>query len=128
MLKQKMLIAALAVSAIGFVPYPAAAEVGVYLDFAPPEARFEAVPEPRAGYVWQQGYWDWRSGKHTWVKGYWVHERKGYYWHPNRWEEENGHWRLHKGTWSHERYASRDSDHDGVPNSVDRHPNDPNRR
>ena len=39
-----------------------------------------------------------------------------------RWEQNGDHWRLHHGAW-----ARGDRDHDGVPNAVDRHPDNPRR-
>ena len=143
MLKKKLLLAALAVSSIGVMPLTASAEVGIYVDVAPPAARYEVVPAARPGYVWQPGFYDWRGGRHVWTKGYWVREKRGSYWHPSRWEQDNGRYHFVKGSWSRERYAMRggDRDRDGIPNRVDRDkdgdgvpnyrdnaPNNPNRR
>lgn len=128
MIKRKLLLAALAVSAIGIAPLPAAA-AAVYIDIAPPAPRYEVVPAPRAGYVWQPGVWEWRDGRHHWKKGYWVRERHGYYWHPTRWEQRDGKWYMERGRWDRERYAGRmgDRDRDGIPNRVDRAPDNPRR-
>lgn len=125
MFKRKLLLAALAVSSIGFMPIPASAD-NVFIEVAPPPARHEVIPAHRAGYVWQPGYWDWRTGRHHWTKGYWVKERRGMYWHPNRWEQRDGRWALERGKWDRERWADNrrgpmgDKDRDGVPNRVDR--------
>jgi len=155
MLKRKLLLAALATSAIGLAPLPSFAAVSVYVDVAPPAVRYEVVPASRPGHVWQEGYWDWSKGRHVWHKGYWVKERRGYYWHPSRWENDGGRYRFVRGDWGRERYAmrgdldrdgipnrldrdkdgdgvrnnrDRDRDGDGVPNRVDRRPDNPNRR
>jgi hypothetical protein len=129
MQKRKMLLAALAASSIGFMTAPASADVGIFLDSAPPAPRYEVVPAPRAGYIWQPGYYDWRNGRHVWVRGQWMRERKGYYWHPSRWEQRDGRWTLERGKWDRERWAENrqdrrggggDRDRDGVPNRVDR--------
>ena len=149
MMKRKLLLGALVASTIAIAPLPAAAAVNVYLDVAPPAPRYEVVPAPRAGYVWQPGYWDWRGDRHYWRKGHWVQERPGYYWHPSRWENSDGRWVMRQGGWHRERYAyyeprrgnphgdrdrdgvpnryDRDRDNDGVPNPVDARPNNPNR-
>jgi len=120
MSKNKLLFAALAfTSVLGATPLAANAAVDIYLDVAPPAARYEVVPEARHGYVWQPGYYDYRNRHHVWVKGYWVKERQGQYWHPTRWEQDNGRWHFVKGSWQHDRYAYRDSDHDGVANKYD---------
>jgi len=117
---RKLLLAALAVSSIGLVPLPAAAAVSVYLDVAPPAPRYEVLPAPRHGYVWQPGFWEWRGDRYYWRKGYWVRERPGYYFHPSRWEQRDGRWYLERGGWHRERYAMRDRDRDGIPNRYDR--------
>jgi hypothetical protein len=119
-MKRKLLLAALAVSSIGITPLASAA-VNLYVDTAPPAPRYEVVPAPRAGYVWQSGYWDWNNGHHNWHKGYWVKEKHGYYYHPSRWEQRDGRWTLEHGRWDKERYAAHnDRDHDGVANKYDK--------
>ena len=148
MWKRKALLAALAVSSIGLIPVPASAQVGVYLDIAPPAPRHEVIPAPRDGYVWQPGYWDWRNGRHVWVRGVWMRERPGMYWHPSGWVERDGRWYFQKGRWDRERYVyhrgnnpygdrdrdgvpnryDRDRDNDGVPNRYDDRPNNPYRQ
>src|SRR4051812_46024784 len=69
--KRKLLLAALAAAPISCA-VPAFAALDVYVDAPPPAARYEVVPAPRAGFVWQPGYWDWSHGRHAWHKGYWV--------------------------------------------------------
>lgn len=120
MFTRKILLAALAVSAIGLAPLPAAAEVSVYLDVAPPAPRHEVIPAPRRGYVWQPGFWDWRGQRHVWVRGHWMRERPNMFWHPSRWERRDGRWHLEKGRWDRQRWAYNDRDRDGVPNRRDR--------
>jgi hypothetical protein len=131
MLKPKLLLASLAAaSAFAAIPLPASAAVGVYVDVAPPPPRYEVVPAPRRGFVWDPGYWEWRHGRYIWARGHWVRERHGMYWHPSHWVERDGRWVLERGGWHRERwearhYARRDSDHDGVPNRFDPAPHDP---
>jgi hypothetical protein len=148
MIKRKLMLGALAVTSIAMMPLTAPAAVDVYVDIAPPAPRYEVVPPPRAGYVWQPGYWEFAGDRHYWRKGYWVRERPGYYWHPSRWENEHGRWVLRPGGWYRERYAyydhrrgaygdrdrdgvpnryDRDRDNDGVPNRFDDRPNNPRR-
>lgn len=146
MWKRKLLVGALVASSIGLVPASASAEAGIFLDVAPPPPRHEAVPTARRGFIWAPGYWDWRKGRHVWVKGHWERERKGYYWHPQRWEQREGRWALERGRWDRERYVAnrrvlgdrdrdgvpnrfdRDRDGDGVPNRYDAAPNNPRRQ
>jgi hypothetical protein len=146
MQKRKLLLAALAVSSIGVIPLTASADVGIFVNEAPPPARHEVVPHARHGYVWAPGYWDYRRGHYVWVQGHWEKERNGMYWHPNRWEQRDGKWAMQKGGWNRERYvennrpmgdkdrngvpnrADRDRDGDGVPNNRDRAPDNPRRQ
>ena len=130
MIKRKLLLGVLAVSSIAITPLAASAAVNLYVDVAPPAARYEVLPAPRAGYVWQPGVWEWRGDRHYWRKGYWVRERPGYYWHPSRWEHNDGRWVMRQGGWHRERYAYYDNrgrggphgdrDRDGIPNEADR--------
>jgi len=89
---------------------------------APPPPRHEVVPAARAGYVWSPGYWDWRGHKYVWVNGHWEHVRHGYAYRSPRWEQDGDRWVLHHGQWTRG-----DRDHDGVPNAVDHHPDNPRR-
>jgi len=90
---------------------------------APPLLRDEVVPPPRRGYQWVPGYWNWQGHRHVWHTGTWVHARPGYVYAAPSWVEHDGRWQLRQGRW-----ARGDRDHDGVPNAVDRRPNDPTRR
>lgn len=81
---RKTLLVALCAASIGGLaaPMTASAEVRIYLNTAPPPMRYEAVPAPRAGYIWAPGYWNARNNRHYWQAGHWERERKGY--HYNR--------------------------------------------
>jgi hypothetical protein len=144
MWKRKALLAAIAVSSIGFIPVPASA-AEIYIDVAPPAPRHEVLPAHRPGYVWQPGYWDWRNGRHVWVRGAWMRERPGMFYHPSRWEHRDGRWFFERGRWDRDRYVynrpradrdrdgipnrvDRDRDGDGVPNRFDSNPNNPRRQ
>src|ERR1700729_715930 len=71
----------------------------VDIDVAPPAARVEVVPAPRAGYVWAPGYWNWEGHRHVWVAGRWIHERPGHQWVNDNWVQRDGHWHYEKGHW-----------------------------
>jgi YXWGXW repeat-containing protein len=99
MSKPALLLCSLLV--LGGVTAPAFARVNVDLDIgvAPPPPRVEVVPDPRPGYVWAPGYWNWEGGQHVWVDGSWMADRPGYHWVPDRWEVRgnmhhytHGHW------------------------------------
>jgi hypothetical protein len=100
----------------------ASADVGVYFNAAPPPVRYEAVPAPRRGYEWSPGYWNAKGKHHVWQGGHWERNRAGYYFTQPGWTERDNRWQLQRGGW-----VKGDRDHDGVPNSVDRAPDNPRR-
>lgn len=100
-------------------PLPAMA-VDVYVRSAPPPPREERVPVARRGHVWAPGYWKYQGKRHVWTKGHWERERRGYAYRPTEWVERDGRWHMKRGGW--------DRDGDGIPNRLDAHPNNPNRR
>lgn len=117
---KKTLLAALVAASFAGVAAPAFA--ATYVRVAPPEPRAETVPAARPGKVWVGGHWEWRHNRHTWVAGNWIRERRGYHYTQPAWAENNGRWSMQRGAW-----RRGDSDGDGVPNGVDRKPNNPNR-
>jgi len=122
MFNRKILLAsAMAASLVSFT-LPAVAAASVYIDVAPPAPRIEHF-DARAGYVVVPGYWGWEHGKHHWVEGHYVAERKGYRYEHDRWvQHDNNKWTMQRGGWG------RDSDGDGVPDRQDNHPNNPNKQ
>lgn len=74
-------------------------DFNVELGSAPPPAYVQAVPSPRPGYVWSDGYWAWRDGRYFWIPGYWIEERPGYVWYPEHWEHNGERWHLIRGGW-----------------------------
>lgn len=123
-MKKTLLVTALLAATLGTASIPSSARpYGVLVDVAPPAPRVERMPEPRRGYHWVPGYWNWAGHRHTWVAGNWVRERRGYVYAEPKWAQRDGRWELHRGRW-----ARGDRDGDGVPNAADRRPNDPTRR
>ena len=80
---------------------PAAAQVdlNVSIGVPPPAPIREAVPAPRAGYVWAPGFWRWDGGRHVWAAGHWMEERRGYHWVPDRWAHNGATWHHEVGHW-----------------------------
>ena len=77
----------------------ARAAVAVDVTVAPPTPRVVAVPPPRAGYVWADGYWRWNGHRHVWVDGHWVHARPGWRWVPDHWVAAGPRWHFVPGRW-----------------------------
>jgi hypothetical protein len=66
----------------------------------PPPPRVVVVPEPRAGYVWQPGYWTLQGEEWVWVDGQWLAIQPGYAWSSTHWESQpDGSWKLVPGQW-----------------------------
>jgi hypothetical protein len=81
------------------VPVTSYAGVSVDIDVAPPAMRVETIPAPRVGFVWAPGYWNWAGGRHSWVDGHYIHERRGYHWAPDAWVQAGPHWHYQRGHW-----------------------------
>ena len=117
---RKIMLAAILAGSLGTIATTASAVV--YVRIAPPEPRVEVVPEPRRGYTWSTGHWQYQNRRHVWVGGNWVRERRGYRYEQPSWQESNGRWSMTRGNW-----RRGDADGDGVPNNRDRAPNNPYR-
>lgn len=121
--RKSLLVVACAASLGGIaVPMTASAEVAIYFNSAPPQVRYEAVPAARRGYVWSPGYWNAKNKKHVWQAGHWERERKGFHFTQPAWTQRDTRWQLERGRWH-----KGDRDGDGVPNVLDRSPNNPAR-
>jgi ammonia channel protein AmtB len=97
---RKLIIGSLVAATLGAIAVPAvAAHVDLFVDVAPPPARVEVVPAPRAGFVWVPGVWEWRHHHHVWAGGHWVHARAGYLYQPAAWAQLNGRWAWHESAW-----------------------------
>lgn len=118
---KKILVAAMLAGSLGSVAAPAMSGIVIVRE-APPAAREERMPSPRANKVWVPGHWDWRNNRHVWVRGTWIKARRGYYYAEPHWQEREGRWQLERGSW-----RRGDRDGDGVPNGRDARPNNPNR-
>jgi hypothetical protein len=115
----RLLLGAMMISA-GAFSLPSFAQI--YIETAPPARRVERF-EARPGQVYVAGSWQWVNGKHEWVPGHYVSERRGYRYENDRWvQHDNNKWMYQRGGWA------QDSDGDGVPDRSDRRPNDPTRR
>jgi hypothetical protein len=68
---------------------------------APPAPREEKW-QPRKGFVFVAGNWDWKNGKWEWVAGHWEREQAGKKWRTSRWEQRDGKWSRIDGGWEDE--------------------------
>ena len=117
---RKLMLAAILAGSLGTIATTAAAVI--YVRVAPPEPRVEVVPQPRRNYTWSAGHWEWQNRQHVWVSGKWLKDRRGYRYNQAAWAERDGRWYMTRGAWQRG-----DRDGDGVPNRLDRAPNNPNR-
>jgi hypothetical protein len=116
MRNKTVLGAALAGALMGF---GMAAQAYTAIVAAPPTARYEAVPAPRAGMVWAPGHYEWRGGEYAWVEGRWMRDRPGYEYREPRWvQRANGEWILVGNNWER-RGPYGDRDGDGIANRYD---------
>ncbi len=99
-MKRKLLTGALLL--MGMVMGACAGGGGAYyVRYGPPAPRYRVIGvAPGPGYVWTDGYWDWRGRNWAWVDGRWVRPpRRGAYWVRPEWRHEGNHWRFHRGYW-----------------------------
>ena len=122
---KKLIVGSFVAAVLAATAFPAAARTNVDLivNVGPPPVRYEPVFAPRVGFLWVPGYWDWRHGRHHWVRGHYLRHRPGYVYEPARWAERGGRWHYAPPLW-----RDGDRDGDGVPNRYDRYPDDPYRR
>src|SRR5262245_87555 len=73
-------------------------EAPLYPTAAPPALREEKW-EPRRGFVWVKGRWDWRNGEWAWVDGHMERERAKQRWLEGRWELRGDHYVWVEGSW-----------------------------
>ncbi len=69
--------------------------------YAPiPAPRYEVVPGPRHGYLWEPGHWHWDGVQYVWIGGRYIVARAEYrryvpgHWRPRGpgWEWVPSHW------------------------------------
>ncbi len=78
---------------------------GAYVSSYGPPPRYGVIGvAPGSGFVWAEGFWDWRGGRYVWVSGRWMRPpRSGAVWVPGAWEERHEHgrrgWEFRRGHW-----------------------------
>ena len=91
---------------------PADAQVSITFGSPPPPPRYEAVPVPRAGYIWAPGHYELIRDQYVWRPGQWLTARPGYRYVAPGWVQVNSRWQYTPSRW--------DRDGDGIPNRYDR--------
>ncbi|HEU0036632.1 MAG TPA: hypothetical protein VFQ53_38730 [Kofleriaceae bacterium] len=64
----------------------------------PPPPRDERY-EPKSGFVWARGHYEWRNGQYEWMPGHWERERASKHWVDARWELRGNVWVFIQGGW-----------------------------
>jgi YXWGXW repeat-containing protein len=72
---------------------------GAYVETAPPPARVVVV-DPRPGYLWIDGRWDWSGGRWIWVDGYWDVARPGFAYVQGGWVRGPRGYVYRRGYWN----------------------------
>jgi hypothetical protein len=74
----------------------------MYVRGGPPAPRYYGPigRAPGAGFVWTNGYWDWRGNNWGWVDGRWMRPPRGRtVWVGPEWRHESRGYRMRRGYW-----------------------------
>ena len=90
-----------AVLVLGAALSGCAVQGGYATRYGPPPPRYGVIGvAPGSGYVWTDGFWDWRGGRYAWVDGRWARPpHRGARWEPGRWEHRGRDYRFYRGHW-----------------------------
>jgi hypothetical protein len=74
---------------------------GYYVRQGPPPPRYGVTGyAPGPGYVWTDGYWQWRNRDWQWAPGRWVRPPRPHaVWESPRWDRDGRGYRFHRGHW-----------------------------
>jgi len=78
-----------------------AANGAVVVRFAPPPPRYAVVGvAPGPGYVWTEGFYDYRGGNYVWSAGRWMHPPRPHaVWVPGSWSQGRRGYEFRRGYW-----------------------------
>jgi hypothetical protein len=73
----------------------------VVVAFAPPPPRYAVIGvAPGPGYVWTEGFYDYRGGGYGWVPGRWMRPPRPHaVWVPGAWSQGRHGYELHHDYW-----------------------------
>ena len=114
------LVATAALTALLSAPAQAQVRASVAVQIAPPAPQVEVVPAVPRGQVWVPGHWRWNGAQYVWVRGHLSARRAGLVFMPAQWVNVNGRWEYREGTWVRAGSNCRDSDGDGICDRFDR--------
>jgi hypothetical protein len=98
--RKGLLIALLLPASAGILLAAPSMAADIVTNVAPPEARAESPPPPRAGFAWAPGHWEWNDRFYVWASGTWIPEHRGT-WIPDQWEQTGTQWHYLRGHWQH---------------------------
>jgi len=87
----------------GAASLPAAAQINVTIDIAPPPLIIETRPVTQPGYVYAPGHWAWTGSRFVWISGRVIVQREGYLWVTDRWTPRDGKYYREVGRWERDR-------------------------
>jgi len=101
-MKQKLLGGAFVLASTILAACGAGYGGGYYVRSGPPAPRYYGAMgrSPGFGFVWTDGYWDWRGNNWYWVDGRWMrppHHRS--VWVAPQWRRDGHGYRLRRGYW-----------------------------
>lgn len=103
MMNRRMLLGAMVggtlAATLTLVPEAEAQRGPIFIEREPPPPRDTRMLPPRRGYVSVPGHWQWRNGRHVWMRSQRVHERRGYRYENPGWQREGERWRYTPGEW-----------------------------
>ena len=78
-----------------------AARGAVVVAYAPPVARYAVLGvAPGPGYVWTEGFYDYRGGGYAWVPGRWMRPPRAHaVWVPGTWAQGRRGYEFRRGYW-----------------------------
>jgi hypothetical protein len=73
----------------------------VVVGYAPPAPRYAVMGvAPGAGYVWTEGFYEYRGGGYAWVPGRWQRPPRVHaVWVPGTWAQGRRGYEFHRGYW-----------------------------
>jgi hypothetical protein len=66
---------------------------------SPPPAPRPEKYEPKAGFIWAKGHYEWKTNAYEWVDGHWERERAKGHWVDAHWDLRGKEWEFTPGGW-----------------------------